>query len=156
MESLKKVLNELIKINEKTGCHELHMMLDKDGYARICAIGKTWKAHRFAYELYHGKSADGWLVCHKCDNPKCINPEHLFLGTAADNSADMVKKGRQSKIKRPDLIGENNPAAKLNRQIVNEMRKLKETTDISTQELSWKFKTSLTNVKRILNKEIWK
>lgn len=58
---------------------------------------KTIKAHRFSYELKYGKIPDGMLVCHHCDNPKCVNPNHLFLGTPADNMRDRDAKGRQAK-----------------------------------------------------------
>ena len=58
--------------------------------------GKTVLAHRYVYEVANGPIPTGMMVCHKCDNPPCINIQHLYLGTAADNNRDMVKRGRQA------------------------------------------------------------
>lgn len=70
---------------------------------------KCLKAHRMSYELFVGTIPDGKKVLHKCDNRQCVNPDHLFLGTQADNVRDMVLKGRQVTIPR---FGEKNPMAK--------------------------------------------
>jgi hypothetical protein len=66
------------------------------GYGRVTHEGKQWAAHRLAWTLAHGPIPDGMLVLHHCDNRACWNVEHLFLGSQADNMADMVAKGRHA------------------------------------------------------------
>lgn len=67
------------------------------GYGRIGAFGRVVSAHRLAWELVRGLLTKDEILCHRCDNPRCCDVEHLFIGSKADNAADMVKKNRQAK-----------------------------------------------------------
>jgi hypothetical protein len=64
------------------------------GYGNFRADGRTVRAHRFAWEQVNGSIPAGLMICHRCDNPSCCNPAHLFVGTAKDNVRDMIAKGR--------------------------------------------------------------
>jgi hypothetical protein len=70
--------------------------IKKNGYGSISFKNKEYLAHRKSYEFYYGKISKNIHVCHHCDNPPCINPKHLFLGTAKDNINDCIKKNRNS------------------------------------------------------------
>ena len=78
----------------ETGCLEWTAWRGQQGYGGFGAGGKHYVAHRLAYFLETGVDPQGYYVCHHCDNPPCCNPEHLFLGTAADNMRDKTLKGR--------------------------------------------------------------
>jgi hypothetical protein len=95
----KKVLKErLIKssrINRKTECWNWRLSKNGNGrYGRISVNGKDCAAHRIAYECFVGPISRGLNVLHRCDNPGCINPDHLFLGKQEENVQDMIRKGR--------------------------------------------------------------
>lgn len=81
---------------DANGCHIFSGLKNKKGYGKVAFKYKHYRAHRVSYEISFGKIPDGIYVLHKCDNPSCINVEHLFLGTDLDNKADMVSKGRQN------------------------------------------------------------
>ena len=89
---LRKLLKRCVK-DEASGCW-LWVSQSGEGYGHLRIDGKSRSAHHASYELHVGPIPDGMRVLHRCDNPRCINPEHLFLGTQADNVADMVAKGR--------------------------------------------------------------
>lgn len=84
----------------ESGCWEWTSTLSNKGYGECNHNGKRHYAHRLSYILFKGEINDGLHVCHTCDNPKCVNPEHLFLGTRKDNMRDAVSKGRFNSEKR--------------------------------------------------------
>jgi hypothetical protein len=82
----------------ENGCWIWVKKLDKSGYGKISIKGKTLSSHRVSWEIFNKKKVpSGMCVLHKCDNPNCVNPKHLFIGTVHQNVEDMMVKGRQAK-----------------------------------------------------------
>lgn len=82
---------------QPSGCYEWQGALNERGYGEFRIDGGRKKAHRIAYTIFKGEIPEGLLVCHSCDNKKCVNPAHLWLGTDKDNMTDKVSKNRQNK-----------------------------------------------------------
>ena len=85
----------LKKFTKTSGCWEWNGYIRKDGYANFRVGDKKLNAHRVAYELFVGPIPDGMEIDHLCYNRKCVNPDHLFVGTQRDNMMDMDRKGRR-------------------------------------------------------------
>jgi hypothetical protein len=110
------------KVERGNGCWTWTASKNAKGYGK-CAP-RHWRrqeyAHRVSWEIANGPIPDGMQVLHHCDNPSCVRPGHLFLGTHQDNMADMVSKGRQ---RNGPLPGESNGRAKLTRRQVDAIRR---------------------------------
>ncbi len=86
----------LQKVKEvESGCHEWQAALHRDGYGKFYFRGRDTQSHRSGYQILVGQIPEGKFVLHRCDNRKCVNPEHLFLGSGLENIQDMDKKGRR-------------------------------------------------------------
>lgn len=106
-------------------------------------------AHRLAWEVQKGPIPPDTLVCHHCDNRLCVNADHLFLGTIADNINDMHAKGRNVK-------GEAAPWSKLSAKDVGEIRKLYAAGGITHKQLAERFGVTRPNITKILNNSRWR
>ena len=109
-------------------------------------------AHRLSWKIHNGDIPQGMLVCHKCDNPSCVNPCHLFLGTYKDNVRDMDAKGRRKTISMPGAL---NPAAKLTNEKIEEIRAIYNTGKVSQETLARLFGVGQSSISRIVLNTAW-
>jgi len=118
------------------------------GYGRFWIAGKLCYAHRLSWQLAYGDIPDGMDVCHHCDNPDCVNPRHLFIGTRADNMQDAVNKGRVH-------LGEADGMSKLTREDVLGIRKLLVEGKRTQREIGADFGVSQMTVSYINTGQRW-
>lgn len=147
--SLLERLEEKVELIPFSTCHWFTGGIVKGGYGHIGSNGRNLKVHRVAYELYVEEIPEGMLVCHTCDNPCCVNPCHLFVGTYQDNMDDKTFKGRGNAPK-----GEKQGSAKLTQLQVRDIRKL--VCRFSQKQLTKIFCVSKSTISNILARKSWR
>ena len=143
-----KIMSRIIKDNN--GCWNFAGCKNTRGYGKIRQGEKVILTHRAIYEHYNGKIKNGLCVCHKCDNPSCVNPNHLFAGTPQDNANDMVSKGRCA-----DKTGVKNGRAKINQDIANKIRSIYSEKNLSQRKIAKMFNLDNSTICAIVNNKSW-
>lgn len=132
-------------------------VMKPNGYGSVSIQGKKHNAHRVAWELAHGPVPPGMHVCHKCDTPLCVNPDHLFLGSRSDNMQDCVRKGRFFVVPREyKCKGEKNGASKLSTFQVLKIRALQQRTMEAYREAGKEYGVSVACIRGIVQGRTWK
>lgn len=124
--------------------------LDAQGYG-VFNIGKNKIVHasRISWVLCNGAIADGLFVCHKCDNPKCVNPGHLFLGTAKQNSDDKISKGRLP-------LGEQLHNSKLTKEKVSEIKEKYKSGTFTQRKLAEIYGVHSVTISKVILGKLWR
>jgi len=139
------------KVHKTDGCWLWTGWSDKDGYGMFRLGGKDVRATHAALQIIDGSDVpSGMIVMHSCDTPNCVNPDHLMIGSHADNMLDKVNKGRANGAH----PGEQHHYAKLTEKAVREIMSLRET--ISARQLAPRYGISVTTVNRIWNGDTWR
>lgn len=136
------------KVKKNEGCWEWQAGKNSQGYGVFSVLGKCYPAPRIAYVLAFGDIPNGLLVRHKCDNPSCVNPDHLELGTTKDNSQDMVKRLR-------GIHGTRNHNSKLTDEMVLKLRERYAKADISLKDLAVEAGISKCSLGKIVRGDTW-
>lgn len=133
-------------------CWEWQGHINDSGYGDMrCGSGPLLRAHRVSYEIHKGHIPANLLVCHSCDNPRCVNPNHLWLGTDADNMKDMDQKGRR--VNAPQY-GEKHGMSRLTPDAIRDIRSLAK-SGVSYEEIGGRFNISDVHAGRIAKRESW-
>ena len=142
----------MIRIHKNdNGCWDWTGAKFSSGYGQVRWGGKILRTNRVSYEMFMGKIPRGMHVCHKCDRPICVNPEHLFIGTAKDNTQDSIKKGRANREKGVDRYN-----AKLDELKVRNIRELFHHGTMTKMQLSKAFGVNYKTILQIILRNRWK
>ena len=138
------------KVNKTNSCWEWNASKERKGYGefRASCLGGRWLAHRLSWFFRHGEIPNGLWVLHQCDNPSCVNPSHLYLGTSDDNISDMVSRNRTAK-------GARHSQAKLIQSEVDEIRRLY-SEGAARKALVMRYRVSRQTIDRIVTFKNWK
>lgn len=134
-------------VDPTTGCWNWEGNLHRQGYGVIRSNRVHHLAHRASYAVFKSDIPEGMFVCHKCDNRQCVNPDHLFLGTAQDNQRDMAKKNRST-------YGEKSSSAKLTEADVIKILALKDSGK-TQKEIADLFGVSRALISMIFSGKVW-
>lgn len=137
------------KVNKTEGCWNWTGGTNWDFYGVMKVDGRNVIASRFSWQIHFSPIPAGMRVCHKCDNPRCVRPDHLFLGTDADNSRDMVQKGRQ-------VRGEKNGPAKLTSPQVMSIRREYACGNTTYSKLAIKYSIHRGTIQQIILGKSWR
>ncbi len=158
IESLEDLLRFCHEPDPETGCIEWKYGKHTHGYGRYRIGKKMETTHRMSYQFANPDEDISELeVCHKCDNPPCCNPDHLFSGTHADNMNDMEHKGRSNKpgpVSPPK--GEKHHNVKLSKEDILDIRRLYSDTELTLKNLGDRYGVCFQQISRIVNNKQWK
>lgn len=138
--------------NNTNKCLEWPFRKDKNGYG-MCVRNGIRRAHRIVFFMFHGSIENGMHILHKCDNPSCCNPKHLFSGTHSDNMKDMARKGRAVL---PDNKGEKHGKTSLTDKDVITIRQRYGAGKITQKKLGLEYGISRTSISDIIRFVTWK
>jgi hypothetical protein len=149
---LKRFWSKVDKSGGGDTCWNWTAYCQPTGYGQIGLNGAIKLAHRISYRIAYGDIPDGLCVCHTCDNRKCVNPQHLWLGTHADNMRDRDNKGRGGNV---DTRGEKHGRARLTASQVIEIRRRYAAGGIFQYELAKEYGVSRQLIGFIVNRKLW-
>jgi hypothetical protein len=154
-ETLEEAFFEIMgNLPESDKCIIWKGRLDRKGYGTLSVKSIKMKAHRFSYQKYIGEISEGLCVCHSCDNPSCVNPKHLWLGTSQENIMDKISKGRD--IDPPKLLGELNYNSRFNEETIKLIRKEHKESKTSFTDLARRYGVTRCAISLIVKRKTWK